>query len=228
MNPQSHAFRMNKKTTSSNAILIVGTGAMACLFAARLAQRGVRVTMLGTWQQGLAALRENGVRLVDGRGREQVFPVHVTMKPMDCTPSPLALVLVKSWQTGRAAEQLAGCLAPNGLALTLQNGLGNLEILANRLGPDRVALGTTTSGATLLGPGLVRAGGEGEISLEADFRLDAAIRMLEFAKFKVKTVANLDALVWGKLAINAAINPLSALLRRPERRAVVSPEPRAI
>ena len=205
-------------TDSNNSILIAGTGAMANLFAARLARGGVRVTMIGTWQEGMAALRENGVRLVDARGREQTFPVQVAMDPLDCTPVSLVLVLVKSWQTERVAKQLTRCLAPDGLALTLQNGLGNLEILADHLGPDRVALGTTTSGATLLGPGLVRAGGEGAISVEDDFRLAPVIQMLHLAKFKVKTVADLDALVWGKLAINAAINPLS-FVAHPKRRA---------
>ncbi len=211
-----------------NSILIAGTGAMASLFAARLAGCGVRVTMIGTWQQGLAALRENGVRLVAAWGRERVFPVQVAVDPLECTPASLALVLVKSWQTGRAADQLARCLAPDGLALTLQNGLGNLEILADRLGPDRVALGTTTNGATLLGPGLVRAGGEGEISLEDDFRLAPILHMLHQAKFKIKTVADIDALVWGKLAINAAINPLSALLRVPNGELLARPTAREL
>jgi 2-dehydropantoate 2-reductase len=215
-------------TDSKNSILIAGTGAMANLFAARLARSGVRVTMIGTWLEGLAALRENGVRLVDARGREQAFPIQVAMDPLDCTPASLVLVLVKAWQTKRAAEQLARCLAPDGLALTLQNGLGNLEILGDRLGPDRVALGTTTSGATLLGPGLVRAGGEGAISVEDDFRLAPILHMLHLAQFKIKTVADLDALVWGKLAINAAINPLSALLRVPNGELLERPTAREL
>ncbi len=197
------------------SILIVGTGALASLFAARLARAGVGVTMLGTWQAGLQNLQDNGVRLVDANTREWTYPVRATADPADCRPARYALVLVKSWQTARAAEQLAKCLAPNGLALTLQNGLGNHEILAAALGPDRVASGTTTTGATLLGPGLVRPGGEGAISLEADPRLVTLINLLEQANFSVATVSDLETLVWGKLAINAAINPLTALLRVP-------------
>ena len=60
-----------------------------------------------------------------------------------------AIVLVKAWQTERAARQLAECLAEDGLAVTLQNGLGNRETLVESLGADRVALGTITVGATL-------------------------------------------------------------------------------
>ena len=195
------------------AILIVGTGALANLFAARLARVGVQVTMLGTWPAGLAALAEKGVHLVEAGGGELSYPVRATADPGEAAPASLALVLVKSWQTARAARQLAACLAPDGLALSLQNGLGNRETLAAELGPERVALGTTTTGATLLGPGQVRPGGEGVVSLEAHPRLAPLVAMLEKAGFAVETAPDVDALLWGKLAINAAINPLTALLR---------------
>ena len=73
-----------------------------------------------------------------------------------------ALVLVKSWQTHRAAAQLAKCLNPHGIALTLQNGcLGNIEILVQALGKERVALGVTTVGARTLEPGYVQHTGMG-------------------------------------------------------------------
>ncbi len=208
------------------SILIAGTGSLASLFAARLARAGTRVTMLGTWQAGLQNLQEIGVRLVDADGREWKYPVTATDNPADCRPARYALVLVKSWQTARAAGQLAECLTADGLALTLQNGLGNQEILAAALGPDRVAAGTTTTGATLLGPGLVRPGGEGTISLEADPRLRPLIGLFEQAGFSVATVADLEALVWGKLAINAAINPLTALLGVPNGELLARPAAR--
>ena len=196
-------------------ILIVGTGALATLFAARLSTHGHPVTMLGTWKTGLRVLRKNGVRLVDASGLEHAHPVEATDNPSDCKGARYALVLVKSWQTERVARQLADCLAEDGLALTLQNGMGNRELLAEILGPPRVALGVTTTGATLLGPGLARAGGEGVISVEAHPRLVPLEAALTGAGFNVQVVNDADALVWGKLVINAAINPLTALLRIP-------------
>ena len=208
------------------SILIIGTGSLASLFAARLSRAGTRVTMLGTWQAGLQNLNENGVRLVDEDGREWKYPVVATDHPADCRPARFALVLVKSWQTARAAQQLAVCLAPDGLALTLQNGLGNHEILSAALGTDRVASGTTTTGAALLGPGLVRPGGEGAISVEADPRLPPLIGLLERAGFSIAAVSDLKTLVWGKLAINAAINPLTALLRVPNGELLARPTAR--
>src|SRR5512133_182222 len=147
-------------------ILIVGTGALGSLFAARLSQAGHDVTMLGTWKKGLEEMRANGVRLLHASGEERHFTVYATDDPHECYGIRQALVLVKAWQTERAGRQIAECLAQDGLAVTLQNGLGNRETLIQSLGLRRVALGVTTTGATLLGPGLVKAGGEGPISIE--------------------------------------------------------------
>ncbi len=196
-------------------ILIVGTGALATLFAARLAQAGTQISMLGTWKAGLSALRKDGARLVDAEGIEHQFEVQATDNPLDCNGIKHVFVLVKAWQTEYVAGQLKECLADNGLAVTLQNGLGNHEVLAQNLGLHRVALGTTTTGATLLGPGLVRAGGEGIISIEQHSALGPIEEALRAAKFNVHVVDNAQSLIWGKLVINAAINPLTALLRVP-------------
>ena len=106
-------------------ILLVGTGALSTLFAARLSETGHRVSMLGTWTDGLQALNRNGARIADGEGRESNYRVHATKDPNEVKGIKHAIVLVKSWQTERAADQLKRILAPDGIALTLQNGLGN-------------------------------------------------------------------------------------------------------
>jgi 2-dehydropantoate 2-reductase len=209
-------------------ILIVGSGALATLFAARLAAAEHAITLLGGWAEGLRALRENGARLVEADGRELRFPLMVASEPGQCRGARFCLVLVKSWQTGRAAAQLAQCLAQDGLAITLQNGLGNREILAQSLGAGRVALGSTSTGATLLGPGLVKAGGEGVISIETHPALGPAAQALRSAGFNVQVVQDARALVWSKLIINAAIYPLTALLRVPNGGLLERPTARAL
>ncbi|HSL29785.1 MAG TPA: 2-dehydropantoate 2-reductase, partial [Anaerolineales bacterium] len=105
---------------------------------------------------------------------------------------------------------------------------GNREILAQSLGGERVALGVTTTGATLLGPGLVRAGGEGVISLERNPVLGPIEAALRTANFQVEVVENAPSLVWGKLVINAAINPLTALLRVPNGKLLEVPSARRL
>ncbi len=218
----------NPGDVKPGGILIVGTGALATLFGARLAGAGQAVTMLGTWRAGLQALREGGARITDSRGREQAFRVIATDDPRQCRGISCALVLVKSWQTARAGRQLAECLDQDGLAITLQNGLGNRETLAEALGASRVALGSTTTGATLLGPALVRAGGEGTISIERHPAIGPVVQALQSAGFQVEIVQDARALIWGKLVINSAINPLTALLRIPNGQLLERPAARGL
>jgi 2-dehydropantoate 2-reductase len=191
-----------------NSLLILGTGALATFFAARLSASGVDVTLLGTWTEGVDALNAYGAEL-DGRP----FPVRATTDPSTCRGADLALVLVKSWQTERAACQLAECLAADGLAVTLQNGLGNDSVLVKSIGAERVVRGVTTLGATLIGPGRVRSGGDGPVTVEINPRVEPFLSMLRAAGLDVNAVEDAAALIWKKLIVSAAINPLTALLR---------------
>ena len=135
---------------------------------------------------------------------------------------------MKSWQTGQAATQLTRCLDSQGLALTLQNGMGNREVLASSLGSQRVALGVTTAGAYLVGPGQVCPAGEGVITLGIHSRLKPLANILRRANFIVETVPSTNELLWGKLVINASINPLTALLRVPNGELLARPSARAL
>ncbi len=196
-------------------LLVVGTGALACFFAARLAGSGNDVSMLGSWPEGLAALRQNGVCLREMDDRELRARVEVLESAGAHGDYKHALVLVKSWQTERAAKQLATCLAEDGIALTLQNGFGNFETLQAVLGVERVALGVTTMGARLVEPGYAEHTGQGKVMVEVHARLGALSGQMAKAGFMVEQVDDPRAVLWGKLVINAAINPLTALLRLP-------------
>jgi 2-dehydropantoate 2-reductase len=201
-----------------DSILICGTGALATFFAARLSAIGLRVTLLGSWQAGIDALNQNGAKLGD-----VAYPVRALSDPRECQGAELALVLVKAWQTQRAAHQLAECLADDGIAVSLQNGLGNREALAATLGLNRVKGAVTTLGATLLGPGHVRPGGEGTTTLEAHPALDVLSAQLAESGLRVERSDTLESLVWGKLVVNSAINPLTALFQIPNGKLLESP-----
>ncbi len=129
----------------------------------------------------------------------------------------LALVLVKSYQTARAAHQLSSLLNRDGLAVTLQNGLGNSEQLAEVLGQQRVSQGSTSMGATLLSPGRVQLAGIGSTVLAAPNSnqqqlINGLVERLGRLQLPVSLEQEVKGLVWGKLVINCAINPLTALL----------------
>ena len=195
-------------------ILIMGSGAMALYFGARLVSAGMNVTLVGSWKEGINTLKKEGIRIF-GEAEGKRYPVTATSDINTINKASVALVLVKSWQTTRAAQQLSEILQPDGIVLTLQNGLGNLEILQNILGKDRAAQGVTTIGATLLKPGIVKKGGEGEVYLESRPKLSTLKDMLESAGLIIKEVPDISSILWSKLVINAAINPLTALLDVP-------------
>jgi 2-dehydropantoate 2-reductase len=194
--------------TPGPRVTILGCGALGCLMAARLG-RTLRVTVGGTWAAGLDALARRGAR-IDG---EPAVPVTARRLSELDEPADLVLVVVKAGQTADVAPVAAHLLAPGGAIVTLQNGLGLRELLAQAAGPDRVTAGVTTVGATLLSPGLVRAF-PGHVVLEA--HPAPAVRALADALVQsglpTDVVPDLEPHVWRKLAVNCALNAVTAVL----------------
>jgi len=186
-------------------ILLFGAGAMSCLFAARLA-RVAQVTLVDTWAEAVETIRARGIVYEDAQGTRLVR-AEAQSPDTDSDPVDLALVLVKSWQTPWVARVLPKFLNPGGFALSLQNGLGNVETLGSQACP-----GTTAEGATLLGPGHVRAGGSGPTQVVAP---DWVVDLMQQAGFEACACSAEEArsLLWSKLCVSCGINALTALLR---------------
>ncbi|MBI3537116.1 MAG: 2-dehydropantoate 2-reductase [Chloroflexi bacterium] len=195
-------------------IAIIGVGAMGCLFAARLS-RVANVKMLGTWRDGVDAIRARGIAL-DSATENETTRVFATLDPNDIGECDLAIIARKSWQTDHAAEQTAQILARAGIALTLQNGLGNFEKIARAVGAQRAALGVTTQGAALIGPGHIQYAGGGATHIGGDQpALEQIVELFQRAGFETHRSENVQSLLWSKLAVNCGINALTAILRAP-------------
>ena len=189
----------------SMRVTIWGTGAMACFFAARFALAGVaRITMIGTWAEAIHAIRENGIRIDEATGT-RIAEVDAKFYDAPVQPADLAIVLVKSWQTPRVAERLEKNLKPGGAALSLQNGLGNIEAFGGK-----VFTGVTFEGATLVGPGHVAHHGNGMTHLAAPEPVLEPFRSAGFEAYGCD-LEKAESLIWGKLAVNCGINALTAL-----------------
>ncbi|MFI5180641.1 MAG: ketopantoate reductase family protein [Thermoanaerobaculia bacterium] len=189
---------------------IVGTGALATLVAARLGASGP-VTVLGSWGPALEALSAFGA-VVDSDGVSCVSRVTATSDPAAAAGTRVAFVLVKSHRTAEAARLVRRCLAPEGVAVTLQNGLGNVETLSDAVGPARVVAGSAEVGATLLGPGRARHAGGNRIRLEEHSRAGEVARLLSAGGFEVEVGGTAAEILWEKLAATAPLLPLTALL----------------
>ena len=198
-------------------IAVIGAGAMGSLFGAYLAKAGEAVMVVDIWQEHVAAIRSQGLMLGEPAG-DEVVRLDAMLGTGGLEPVDLVILFVKSAATQAAATDAAALLRPGGRVLTLQNGLGNAEAIAEIVGAERVLAGTTAQGATLLGPGRVRHGGSGEthigrLSGEADAFCHEVAALLTNAGLPTVVEPDVRSLIWGKLIINTGINALTALLR---------------
>ena len=197
---------------------VVGPGAMGCLFGSLLALVGHEVWMLCRQADQAEQLERQGL-LLERDGAERRAPVRATAEPRQAAPLDLAIVMVKSYSTSAAARSLLPALGPISWVLTLQNGLGNADALAAVLGRERILAGVTSQGATLLGLGRVRHAGFGPSAVTdllggATERARWAAELLSTAGVPTTVADDLAPLVWSKLVVNTALNPLSALSGR--------------
>lgn len=195
-------------------IAILGTGSLGCFFAARL-NAVAEVHLFGHWEKQKAHIREHGLRYQDLDGKQSTAVLHVSEVEKYPKYFDLVLVLVKSFQTKLAAKEASQLLNTNSAiakVLSLQNGLGNREALQEVCGENHVFAGSTTQAARIQELGVVVNTGNGEIYLPKDFSNEVML-LFEQAGFVVKAEKNMEGILWTKLAINAAINPLTAMLR---------------
>lgn len=195
--------------------LVVGPGAMGCLFAARLSKAGHDVTLLDYREERADFIDRNGVSL---KGLSGDFNMRVPATTGKVSDMPeVVLLCVKANQTRTAAENLEPWLGPGVTVLTLQNGLGNVEILKGILGDERVIGGVTAEGATLLGPGQARHAGQGQTVIGAEGIAGRAapniVSAFDAAGFDTRSSDNVNDLIWGKLIVNVGINALTAITR---------------
>ncbi|MBW1779918.1 MAG: 2-dehydropantoate 2-reductase [Deltaproteobacteria bacterium] len=195
--------------------LVVGPGAMGCLFATRLKKVGHQVTIADYKPQRADFINRHGICIEESTGEERVHVPAVTVKTGE--EPDVALICVKANQTREAAEEIVSWIDLQTSVLSLQNGLGNLELLEEVFGKGRVLGGVTAEGATLLGPGHARHAGRGQTIIgptgKADGPVTKIVHAFEDAGFDTRSADEVESLIWGKLIVNVGINALTAITR---------------
>ena len=210
-------------------IAIIGAGAMGGLLGFYLADQADLV-LVDPWIEHVAAINRTGL-IGERDGSIEARTLYAVTDPTLAAPADLALVLVKAAQTPWAARACQLALAADGIAYTLQNGLGHREILAELLGEERTGQGVTALGATLLGPGRIRHAGMGATILGADPNPERATLLCDLLSrsgLPASVSHTIESLVWGKLLVNVGINALTALLRLPNGLVATNPTVRAL
>jgi 2-dehydropantoate 2-reductase len=198
-------------------ILIIGGGAIGSLLAARLDAAGHAVTLLDR-PEAAAALRANGLRLVEADGRTLAPAVRIAASPGEAFSQALfdlAVLAVKSYHTGDAAADLSPFLPATTQLLSVQNGVGNEDVLAERLSAPIVA-GSLTTPVEVLGPGHVKVARASHRLAVAPWRgggrPEQVAALFAGAGFTVHTFDDGPALKWTKLLMNMLANAQPAIL----------------
>ncbi|MBU4252225.1 MAG: 2-dehydropantoate 2-reductase [Candidatus Omnitrophica bacterium] len=200
-------------------IVVVGPGAIGCLFAAYLAKSKEEVWLLDKNKERAAKINECGISLEGASGSWQV-KVKATANPADIGKADLIIICVKSFHTKLTIEQIKPLLSDETKILTLQNGIGNVEIISESAGEERVIAGVTNEGSTLIDIGKIRHAGRGEtiigtIDGKTPVQMRAIRELLNKVGFECKMSRDIKSLLWSKLIINVGINALSAITRLP-------------
>jgi 2-dehydropantoate 2-reductase len=188
---------------------------MGSLFGALLAEAGTDVWLHDIRAEQVRAIRESGLT-VDTGGKTRTVSVQATTDPKQIGTADWIIIFVKSMHTQAAAETAGRVAGENGAVLTLQNGIGNAEIIARHVGPARTLAGTTAHGATALGLGRIRHAGAGptRIGPWGDFdagRLREIAAALNRAAISTEITEDVLSALWGKLLVNVGINAITAL-----------------
>jgi 2-dehydropantoate 2-reductase len=182
-----------------------------------LAEAGNEVWLYDVWVEHVQTINKDGLR-IEREGQTRTLSIEATTDPEQIGQAELVIIFVKSTHTASAAETARKLAGSDGAVMTLQNGMGNADILSEFIDPERVLAGTTSHGATLLGPGSIRHAGVGATTIgawaETEQGRERARKLSDFfTKIGIETEAvdDVRSVLWNKLLINIGINAITAL-----------------
>jgi 2-dehydropantoate 2-reductase len=215
--------------TNRMKILVMGAGGVGAYFGARLRQAGEEVVFCARGEN-LRAMRERGLDITSIRG-DLKLKVTAIDDPRQSAPYDLILFCVKVYDTEAAAAAIAGCLAPGGAIMTLQNGIENEARLAELFGAGTVMGANARIGVELIAPGRIehRTGGMlefGELQGGITPRAEAIAQAMRRAGIFGDLSTDIRAARWDKLMWNAAFNTVTTLTGRTVGEVLDDPEGR--
>jgi len=209
---------------------VIGPGAIGLFFGSLLSRLGLDVRFLDKSEERAEYLVRHGLLLEETTGLISI-PIKVTIDTAGIGPCDLVIICVKSYDTESAASLLPSLIHQNTLVLTLQNGLGHVEVLKKALPERQIVIGVTFHGVTLVKTGHIRHAGAGPTCIGSFFpdermpgRLAELAEILTAAGLATTVADNIEEIVWNKLMVNIGINALSALTRLKNGDLVKSPE----
>ncbi|MCV2868827.1 2-dehydropantoate 2-reductase [Defluviimonas sp. WL0002] len=199
-------------------IAVLGAGSLGSVIGGRLAKSGHAVTLINHNAAYVEAVNREGLVLNEA-GHRGVVQITARKTSEGLAPVDLVIVLVKSFHTEEAICAASGLIGPGTTVMSLQNGLGQEEILARVVGAERVIAAKTYVGGVMTAPGVVSAGTVGketiigELSGEVTFRVQAIATAFEEADLRCIASHNIRGAMWDKLLVNVATGALAGITR---------------
>lgn len=199
-------------------IAILGAGALGCAIGATLTEGGHETWLLDRSAVHVEAMRRDGLQ-VDDAGGSRHIAVRAANQASEVGAADLVIMLVKSFQTDAAMRGALPLVGPDTLVLSLQNGLGHEDILAEIVGRERVLAGKTYVGGVLRAPGHIQSGVTGKATYigELDGLLTSRVQAIADAfnaAGLITTVSdNIVGTMWDKLLVNVATGALTGITR---------------
>jgi 2-dehydropantoate 2-reductase len=198
--------------------LILGAGAVGCVFGGLLSKAGKKVQLINSTSETSKAVKKNGLILELDKKTIHCFPK--TGLPVEALNARVVMVFTKTHQTLKAIKGVIPNMSLKTTYLTLQNGLGNANTLSKLLPKSPILYGVTMLPATLLKPGHVKSEGKNHTWFGSENSADIAISKvihqdLKLAGFDIELVKNPALPVWQKACFNVAMNGVSALINGP-------------
>lgn len=208
----------------TGTVAVLGAGGMGSAFAAFLAEAGHEVLLVGRGGAHIEGVAASGllVRPPGGAPYRTKVVACTHASQVAAGSVDVLIVLTKTFDTAAAAHGAAHVLAPGGVAVSLQNGLGNDRVLADVFGAERALVGVTTVGAARQEPGEISispltADGCSRTHIGATRVATGAARgpdvaaLLTAARLPTEYVDDIEKAIWEKLAM-AVMSPVSAVL----------------
>lgn len=193
-------------------IAVFGVGAMGSVYAALLADAGHEVVAVDVWQAHVDAINQHGLRVEGASGDRTVTSIRATAEPAEAGQADLFIIATKASGVGSAASAVRPLMGKDSLVLTIQNGLGAGERIAEHMPTDNVLLGVAEGfGASMRGPGHAHHNGMnliriGEIGGGLTARLERVAEVWRAAGFKVKAFDDIQQLIWEKFLCNCTFS----------------------
>lgn len=197
---------------------IVGAGALGGTFGALLTRAGINVTLIEIDKKRVEAIQKNGLIMHMPDGEELTIPVKITDDPASAGIMDLVQISVKGYHTESATKMALPMIGPDTYVMSVQNGLGNLDVIAKHVSPERVVGGVTAHSAMALGFNKIKYNGGvggvwiGRFDGKEDPRLNEIVETLSNAGFETNVIeGNILNPIWRKLLANVACNCVAAI-----------------